>query len=184
MYFIWTFAFFPITVIEHFKCFCHDLHRDTKAKDPNAALYWRVIQKPEFIGIRSCTGQSVQTNTNTNQQPWQRNQNPRAKKSSVTLTRLTPVSHMLRLQCVCSPCALHMRCRSSTDSLCFHTGRVCSPLLIRDCLPQTQHLSIILISNPNVVSLYWNCFFRIVVILFYHSTITQSFIDIFTFKLN
>ncbi len=62
-------------------------------------------------------------------------------------------SHMLRLQCVCGPCALRMMFRSSTDSLCFHTVRVCSLLLIRGCLPQTQHLSIILISNPNVVSL-------------------------------
>ncbi len=26
------------------------------------------------------------------------------------------------------------------------------------CLPQTQHLSIILFSNPNIVSLYWTCF--------------------------
>ncbi len=51
---------------------------------------------------------------------------------------VSPVSHMLRLQCVCSPCLLHMLCRSSTDSLCFHTGCVCSLLL-------TQHLSIILI---------------------------------------
>ncbi len=96
---------------------------------------------------------------------------------------LTPVSHMLHLQCICGPCALRMGCRSSTDSLCFHTGRVCSPLLIHGCLPQTQHLSIILISNPNVVRLNRKYFFSIV-ILFYHSTVTLSFIDIFTFKLN
>ncbi len=88
-----------------------------------------------------------------------------------------------RLQCVCSPCALRMLCRSSTDSFCFHTGHVWSPVLIRGCLPQTQHLSIILILKPNVVSLYWKCFFSIV-ILFYQDTVTQSFIDIFTFKLN
>ncbi len=55
----------------------------------------------------------------------------------------------VRMQSMC-----RMRCRSSMDSLCFHTGRICSPLLTRGCLPQTQHLSIILISNPNVVSLY------------------------------
>uniref|UniRef100_A0A8C1MP22 Uncharacterized protein n=1 Tax=Cyprinus carpio TaxID=7962 RepID=A0A8C1MP22_CYPCA len=33
--------------------------------------------------------------------------------------------HILRLQCVCSPCALGMWCRSSTDSFCFHIGHVC-----------------------------------------------------------
>ncbi len=97
--------------------------------------------------------------------------------------RLMPVSHMLHLQCACGPCALRTLCRSSTDSLCFHTGHVCSQLLIRGCLPQTL-VSIILISNPNVVRLYQKCFFSIAVILFYHSTVTQSFIDIFTFKLN
>ncbi len=49
---------------------------------------------------------------------------------------------MLRLQCVCGLCALRMMCRSSTDSLCFHTGSICSPLRIHGWLPQTQHLSI------------------------------------------
>ncbi len=55
-----------------------------------------------------------------------------------------------------------MMCRSSTNSWCFHTGHVCSPLLIRGCLPQTQPLSIILISNPIGVSLYCEYFFNIV----------------------
>ncbi len=55
--------------------------------------------------------------------------------------RLIVLSHRTRLQRVCGPCVLRMRCRSTTDSLCFHTGHVCSPLLIHGCLPQTQHLS-------------------------------------------
>ncbi len=57
------------------------------------------------------------------------------------------------------PYAVRMQSMSITyavqkqhSSFCFHTGRVCSLMLIHSCLQQTQHLSIILISNPHVVT--------------------------------
>ncbi len=49
--------------------------------------------------------------------------------------------------------------------------------LIRGCLLQTQHLSIILISNPNIVT--ENAFSALWFFFFLLSTVIQSFIDVF-----
>ncbi len=76
----------------------------------------------------------------------------------------TPGSHILRLQCVCGPCAVQKQL--SHRSL----------QLIRGCLLQTQHLSIILISNPNIVT---ELDFSALWFFFLHSTVIQSFIDVF-----
>ncbi len=84
-------------------------------------------------------------------------------------TSLTPVSQVHCLQCVCSLCALRMQSRSGTDSFSFHTGRVCSPLLIRGCLSQTCIHYFDLKSKR----CYWKLFFSIVIL--YHNMVIQYF---------
>ncbi len=60
----------------------------------------------------------------------------------------TQGSHILRLQCVCSQCAVHT-VSGAEAALTVLSHR--SLQLIHGLL-QTQHLSIILISNPNIVT--------------------------------
>ncbi len=77
----------------------------------------------------------------------------------------------VRLQSVCVTYA-------SAEAARTHFAFTQDTLSLSDPLLPT-----IIIIKPHVVSLYWKCFFSIV-ILFYQDTVTQSFIDIFTFKLN
>ncbi len=87
---------------------------------------------------------------------------------------VAPGSHKLCLQFVCSPCGLRMRCRSSTDSFWFHTGHACSLLLIHGFTTNTTFIHYFELKSKQC---YWKCFFSIV-IFFYQSTVSQSFIDV------
>ncbi len=82
----------------------------------------------------------------------------------------TPGSHILHLQFVCSPCVVRNGAEAALTVLSHRSLQ-----LIHGCLPQT-HLSIVLISNPNIVtenafSALWFFFF-----IQYSNTI---FIDVF-----
>ncbi len=82
-----------------------------------------------------------------------------------------PGSHigLFRLQCVCSPCVVRKRCRSSTD--CFHTG-VCN-------------WSVAVYHKHNIYPLFWfqiqtlslKMLFQQCDYFFLHRTVIQSFID-------
>ncbi len=78
----------------------------------------------------------------------------------------TPGSHILRLQCVCSPCAEAARThcaftKESAPDLWLFTTNTFIHYFDFKC----KHC-------------YWKCFFSIV-ILFLHSAVLQSFIDVF-----
>ncbi len=80
-------------------------------------------------------------------------------------------SHILRLQCVCSPCAVRKRCRSSTDCA-FTQESATDPWLF------TTNTTFIHYFDFKSKHCYLKCFFSIV-ILFLHSTAIQSFIYVF-----
>ena len=71
---------------------------------------------------------------------------------------------------------VHKLCRSSTD--CAFTQESATDLWLF-----TTNTTFIHYFDFKSKRCFWKCFFSIV-ILFYHSTGIQSFIDIFTFKLN
>ncbi len=83
----------------------------------------------------------------------------------------TPGSHILRLQCVCSPCAVCKRCGSSTD--CAFTQESTT-----DPWPFTTN-TLIHYFDFKSKNCYWKCFFSIVILFFLHSTVIQYFIDVF-----
>ncbi len=64
---------------------------------------------------------------------------------------------------ICSACALHTGCRSITDSLCFHTGRICSLLLKstanRVCVKQLLCVAYLILSDGNSIIIYKSEFF-------------------------
>ncbi len=69
---------------------------------------------------------------------------------------------------------LRMLCRSSMDSFWFHTGRPCSLLLIHGFTTNTTFIHYFEFKSKHC---YWKCFFSIV-IFFYQSIVSQSFIDV------
>ncbi len=84
--------------------------------------------------------------------------------------------HQVHTYSVCSAYAVHVRYVSGAESARTVLSHG-SLQLIRGCLLQTQHLSIILISNPNIVT--ENAFSALWFFFFLHSTVIQSFIDVF-----
>ncbi len=83
----------------------------------------------------------------------------------------TPGSHILRLQCVCSPCVVRKRCRSSTD-WAFTQKSATDPWLF------TTNTTFIHYFDFKSKLCYLKCFFSIVMI-FLRSTVLQTFIDVF-----